>query len=116
MQRKIGSGSAGREYLVRIFSHNGEVPPEGSKSSRRISIVMGPSRYDNRRLSPRPVRERMKVRVQLQRPARFRILRVPPASCEGKGRHGRSRYCVITIDAVRVSGIVTDETRLVSGG
>lgn len=26
------------------------------------------------------------------------------------------RYCVITIAAVRVSGIVTDDTRLVSGG
>ncbi len=53
----------------------------------------------------------MKVRVRLQRPARFRIplrQRVEVAI--------RNRYCVITIDAVRVSGIVTDETRLVSGG
>jgi hypothetical protein len=31
-------------------------------------------------------------------------------------RYYAARYCVITIDAVRVSGIVTDETRLVSGG
>jgi hypothetical protein len=29
---------------------------------------------------------------------------------------GLGSYCVITIAAVRVSGIVTDDTRLVSGG
>jgi hypothetical protein len=28
----------------------------------------------------------------------------------------RSRYCVITIAAVRVSGMLAEETRLVSGG
>ena len=63
----------------------------------------------------------MKVRVRLQRPARFRIPLFPTASAfclsaKWKGRYRRNRYCVITIDAVRVSGIVTDETRLVSGG
>ena len=54
----------------------------------------------------------MKVRVRLQRYARFRIPLFPAAAEVAI----RNRYCVITIDAVRVSGIVIDETRLVSGG
>jgi hypothetical protein len=53
------------------------------------------------------------VRVRLQRYGRARILFF---WARGEGSLGSSRYCVITIDAVRVSGIVTDETRLVNGG
>jgi hypothetical protein len=54
--------------------------------------------YDKSFVSALPVRKQMEVRFLLQRHARAR------------------RHCEITIAAVRVSGIVTDDTSFVSAG
>lgn len=40
----------------------------------------------------------------------------PSPEGEASGVRGEVAYCVITIAAVRLSGIVTDETSFVSGG